>query len=204
MEFENRAIIIGVNLRDIKYQPSSPHIFVDVVLIDKSNEILHPLLYKLHSDTLAQQEKNNTFYQSNVLPIEDSAFALVGEVQSVDKEKKIIYLSNNVTVSYKHLIVASGLKQSVLGSAHDQELNAGVNALAEALRVRKNTTEALIFPELNHFASDYKDKAYIKKPHNVSLKSVHNILHQPHIINREKSLNMTLGSFDKRLYQVQL
>lgn len=203
MEFINRAVIIGVNQRDLENPTTSPHIYAEVLLIDKSNEILHPLLYQLHSDALSHKDGSSAYYQPGIMPIEDNAFAMIGEVLSIDKTKKLVYLTKNMTVSYKHLIVASGLKQSVLGSSHDDKLSAGVNALVEALRVRRNIPEALTFPEMNHLGFNRSNKnrnAQIKIARDIPLKNIQNILD----LYTDKPLDRTLGGTEKRLYQVQL
>jgi hypothetical protein len=205
MDLDNIALIIGLNLRNLERPSTSQHLFTDVVLIDKSNEILHPLVYQLHSDVLS--EDCNGIYQEALLRLEENSFAMLGEVLFIDKTKKLITLTNNVFVSYKHLIIASGLRQAVLGSQYDDDLSDGFNALFEALRVRRNITQALCFPELSHLGFYPKKKnrhKQLKKVRDVPIKSIQRILRPLMTSKAEKSLDMTLGGADKRLYQVQL
>jgi len=112
MNFDNRAVIIGVNLRDLETPISGNHIFVDVVFIDKSNEILHPLLYQLKSEAMRSDQDLEQFRRNGYVSLGNNAFAMIGEVLTIDKKKKQIHLQNNDTVTYKHLITATGLSQT--------------------------------------------------------------------------------------------
>jgi hypothetical protein len=206
MDLYHRALIIGVNLRDLERPTTSQHIFTDVVLIDRSNEILHPLVYQLQSDALSSHS-DSAIYPQGLLKLEENAFAMIGEVLSIDRTKKLITLTNHITVSYKHLIVASGLRQTVLGSNYEDNLAYGVTALIEALRVRRNISSALSFPELSHLGFYHKKKnqhKLLKRVRDVPIKSIQRILRPLTVSGKDKSLDMALGGSDKRLYQVQL
>jgi hypothetical protein len=110
-----------------------------------------------------------------------------------------------MTVSYKHLIIASGLKQTILGSSYEEDLSGGVHALWEALRIRKNISDSMIFPELNHLGFNRRKKSYQTRQRiarDIPIKNIQNIL--PPKLNDSKSLEMMLGGSEKRLYELQL
>ncbi len=190
MALSNRAVIIGINLMDIEHPLNPRHIKADVILIDKSSGILQPLLYQFKGPA----EK------SGYVQLERNAFGLVGEVLSIDKEKKQIYLKNDTTVSYNHLILASGLSQTSLGSVHDNELAAGFYALNEALRLRGKVTEALTssitpFADKHHRPSTLSSEIHDQ----TSVQKLLKTLQMSAISSTETSIGM-----DRRLYEVQL
>lgn len=206
MEFNNQVFIIGVNLRDLHRLPSSQHIFVDVIVIDKSNDILNPLVYQLHSDALSQQDNSSAFYHSNFLKLEDNAFIMIGEVLVIDKTRKMVHLTNQMSVSYKHLIIASGIKNTLHGAAQEEEFSVGVHALWEALRIRNNIKDSMIVPELSLGFSRKKlhSKACHKSGREPPSLKIQALI--PPDLNKahEKSLEMILGGHEKRLYELQL
>ena len=79
MNFDNRAIIIGVNLRDLQTPTPGRHLFVDVVLIDKSNEILQPLLYQLKNEAMHSERELEQFRRDGYMSLDHNAFAMIGD-----------------------------------------------------------------------------------------------------------------------------
>ncbi|MFQ5729596.1 MAG: hypothetical protein ACE5GN_04465 [Waddliaceae bacterium] len=206
MEFDNKAVIIGVNLRDLEGTPSPQSIIAEIVLIDRTNGILHPLLYQLRRDALDQQNDISTIHNYDFTTIESNAFAMIGEVLTIDKTKKQIYLKNEITVTYQHLIMASGLKQSMQGSTYDEELSAGLHALMEAIRVRKNISTVLNSGDTNPLGFKRKPCSplrQIKPVLELSFQNIEKIL-SPHVLRSGKSLEMMLAGTEKRLYELQL
>ena len=207
MSYDNRAVIIGVNIRDLEKPVSSQHVFADVVMIDQSNGILNPLLYQLQSDAFRHTEDTSTIRQHGYMPLEKGAFAMIGEVLSINKLKKLIYLTNNGTVAYKHLVVASGLKQTLLSATHDSDLAGGLHALIEALRVRNNISESLHFPDVDHLGFQKKktpNLSQIKPSQEIAIKNLQRLIAPYVAAKSDKSLDMALANTEKRMYQVQL
>jgi NADH dehydrogenase FAD-containing subunit len=204
MDLNNRSVIIGVNIRDIENPLSAKHLFVDVVLIDKSHEILHPLLYQLKNDALRANQDLEQLRRNGYVSLDHNAFAMVGEVLEFDKKKKQIHLKNNDTVTYKHLILATGLKQTHMGSVHDEELSVGFHTLSEALRINKNTDHLRNSVSFEHL----RFNTY--KPHTLSSQApseevtIQNLIKTLSTHDYSKSLNMTLAGTNRRLYEVQL
>ena len=200
-------MIIGVNLRDLEGTPSPQNIFAEIVLIDKTNGILHPLLYQLRTDALEKQNDISTIHNADFTAIESNAFAMIGEVLTIDKSKKQIYLRNEITVTYKHLIMASGLKQSMQGSAYDEELSAGLHALMEAIRVRKNISTVLNPHGTSSlgFKREARTPLHQVKPvPEISFQTIEKILTPDLLSKSAKSLEMVFAGTEKRLYELQL
>lgn len=202
MELNEQQFIIDLHLRDFQNPASSQHFFVNVVLIDKSNDILPPVLYLLHSDVLGEGNESLELFRPQLVSFQDYGFALIGEVLMVDKVQKLVYLTNQMSLSYRHLIVVSGLS----ATAQDEDLSEGVKALLEALRVRKNTAEFLTFPELNHLYFNQKKKpasARVNSERDIPNKTIQNILSSKEV-EEGKSMDSILGGTDRRLFELQL
>ena len=129
---------------------------------------------------------------------------MIGEVLSIDKKKKQIHLKNQDTVTYKHLITASGLSQTQMSSEHDQELSAGFHTLSEALRINKNAEELrnqIPFDHLQFSKPKHHELTQQKPTEEVSIQ---NLIKTLSSYDTTKSLNMTLAGTNRRLYEVQL
>ena len=142
MEF-GKVYYVGADYKDFKRTPGPVNMIIDIVLLDKTQNALKPVLYQLKSNSFI--DKNDLIaIKQNFLSLQrDDAFQIIGEVSSVDKKNKRIYLSEQNTVTYTHLIMVSGNKQAIFGSTHDSEFFAGLQALVDALRLRTTASSAL-------------------------------------------------------------
>ncbi|ADI38779.1 hypothetical protein [Waddlia chondrophila] len=209
MNFDSRAVIIGVNLRDLESQISGKHLFVDVVFIDRSNEILHPLLYQLNAQAMRSDQDLEQFRRNGYLSLGCNAFAMVGEVIGIDKKKKQIHLRNNDSVTYKHLITATGLSQTQMGSVHDQEMTAGFHTLSEALRINKNARQLHSSPSFEHLRFNKQRTHALTKQKTADESTIQNLIKTLSQYDSSKPLEMTLAGTSTlctshRLYEVQL
>lgn len=93
MEY-SRAVIIGVHHTEAPHQPQ--FLIADIILIDQTNQALKPSLYQLQGKSEALD---------SLIELPKGSFILLGEVLKIDKKKKLVYLSNQSTVQYKHLII---------------------------------------------------------------------------------------------------
>lgn len=204
MDFDSQAVVIGVNAKEFRPTYSSKHIFVDVVFIDKSHEILPPLLYQLKNDALRTDEDLETFRRNGYLSLSENAFAMVGEVIVLDKKKKQIQLRNQDTVAYKYLITATGLSQTTEGYIHDQEVSAGFHALSEALRIHKNFDQLIPFSH-TRLQPDHTQKHHgLTDPKQCEAVTIQKLIKTLASYDPSTSLNLTLAGTNRRLYEVQL
>ncbi len=208
MDFINQSIIVGINLRDLEFPKTSHHIQAEIVLIDKSSDVLQPLLYQLKTDVLNNELDTPVINNPGFLTLEKNSFLMMGEVLEINKTKKQIYLKNEDTVSYKHLIIASGLKQTASCTIHNDELASGLHALIEALRVRKNSSKALQFPDINRFDFQKNKNPYSAK---IGQKQFERAIDLNKIIKESITVSTStnlldniIGSMEKRLYELQL
>lgn len=213
MDFQ-KATIIGVNFRDLKNLPASQHVFAEVVLIDRSHHELQPALYRLKNEELADED---SFTQNQgVLQLHSDVFSMVGFVEHIDKKKKQIRLSyqntnqdvvSSNTVSYNHLIVASGINEALLGHSNDEDFSAGLTALVEALKLRKKFPSSLAHLAPRTAAAERDKHAFLSRfnPDDaVALDVIDKVVHEKMTSINPKALQTSIGSMYKRLYEVQM
>lgn len=203
MEFGQRSFIVGVNLENLGKNPPPPrHIFADIILIDKTQDSLKPLLYQIKKEALTEGDDFLSLKKNGYFSIDRNAFMMIGAVITIDKKKKLITLSNEDTVSYNYLILASGIHPPPFGCVHDEEFVAGLHALLEALRVRKNLPEYLQSPEIHELTEKYR------LPIKLTLIEEHSALEkviQPKISPKTPNDPNTITNMsDKRFYEVVL
>lgn len=203
MDLDAQIVIVGVNAREYSSNYSSKHIFVDVVFIDKSNEILCPLLYQLKSDAMRSDKDLETFRRSGYLSLSENAFAMIGEVLTIDKKKKQIQLKNQDSVTYKHLIMATGLSHTAMGSVHDQEMSAGFHTLSEALRIQKNFDQSMNTSQTIS-QSEHPKKSHIANSEQYEVVNIQELIKTLSSYDSSKPLNITFAGTNRRLYEVQL
>lgn len=194
MDFTAKTSITSLNMKGLNEKINAEDLYAEIVLLDRSNEQMRPVLYQFRDDRIHK----NSFDE-----IEKNAFILLGEVDTISRQKKEIYLTNYRTVTYKYLVAASGLRQTSLGDIHDEELSAGVLALWEALRVRNNS-----FPPLTS-SNQYEKKSpslpqVVSQPHSESAEHVQKVATPKAFGKTSETPSSSFSSSEKRVYELQL
>lgn len=199
-----KALIIGVDLHGHDSSTEPKRIFCDVVLLDKSQSMLQPVLFQLKDNALSNVEDYHYSQNSGFTPIHRDDFMIVGEVIQVEKQKKLIHLKENITVSYNHLIKVSGSNQHGHKSGPDGDYTAGFQALVSALRLRKNVLKALTTGERN-FLSEKERLAHLSvlSVYDPSEKNPCQAIAKL-VLPKVTIPNTSLASLDKKLFEVQL
>ncbi len=123
MEF-SRSIVYKVEFKDMTPKSLPENLHSEVVLLDRSQDPLQPVLYQLCKDI-------NEIKASHTIQLDKDAFSPLGLVLSIDRTRKQIILENGTTVTYMYMIVATGPRHLPPSSA------AGFKTLLEALRMRQ-------------------------------------------------------------------
>jgi hypothetical protein len=199
----SRPFNINVDYRDRTSPPAwELRIFAEVVLIDKTHDTLHPLVYELKHSMLPL-DLDPSGWNAVIHKLPRDAFVCLGQATTLDKQKKQILLSAGNTVSYNYLIIVAGSKSTSPES--EDEFSRGVQTLVGALRVKRKMPVSLA--------------AYLVKRHNTSKPFVKNSKGQKressmcHIAKSvpshlapmtAKKLGINLDLLSKRLYEVLL
>lgn len=196
----NQTLIVGVGLNPHQNDESNHHIVADIVMIARSQGV-RPVLYNLNRVSI---EEGKLTTPHGKMPLPHGGMLLAGEVVSHNKEEKIIHLHDphspykRTSVSYKHLIIASHMHGAHEGG---DELAVGLQALAEALKIRKRISESL------NYGSTMKDRLLLEELLQRSQKLESNSIEKfaSDILNKKnKDGNPSLLTQEKVLFEVQL
>ena len=109
---------------------------MDIFLIDKTNHhLFQPLLYQVASAALSPADVATPLRE--ILRPQENTTVMMGEVASIDKEKKIITLGNGETTNYDYLIIAVGARHSYFGNDQWESIAPGLKTVADALKIRE-------------------------------------------------------------------
>lgn len=189
---------LSVEFKDMNSGLSVQRTFADVVFIDRTNSSTKQMCYIMKNDIVFSDADVENFQQGHYNFDKDD-FLAVGEVISINKSQKFVMLQNQNSISYNHLVIASGSPNSMI-----DEFIAGLNTLVDAIRVRKKIPSA--------FANVAKTNTDSRKMK--SSKTNTNDLNFPRKIENVKKRKMTkqndenipnsLNNSNKRLYEVQI
>jgi NADH dehydrogenase FAD-containing subunit len=119
----NKPLSCHVDFKEGHQYLSPVHFHIEIVLIDKTTSPLDPCLYQLNIPNKSQAQYN--------------AFTKIGTAVSIDTHKKTITLENRNTVTYQHMIIATGPQSAWMNPLPDKEFAAGIQVLMEALRMQE-------------------------------------------------------------------
>ncbi len=129
-------VIIGAGFGGLEAAKALHKADVNITLIDRTNHhLFQPLLYQiatagLSPPSIAAPTRFLFRKQPNVT-------TLLGEVVDIDANARAVRLENGATISYDHLIVASGATHSYFGNDHWAEHAPGLKTLEDAFNIRR-------------------------------------------------------------------
>lgn len=131
-----KVVILGAGfagLNAAKILGNSP---TDVYVIDRTNHhLFQPLLYQVATAALSPSEIAVPIRE--ILSPYSNISVILGEVLSIDKDKKIIILKNGDDISYEYLIISLGARHSYFGHDEWEKHASGLKNLSDALRIRE-------------------------------------------------------------------
>ena len=130
-----KVIIIGGGFGGLTSAKELAKTDFNITVIDKTNHhLFQPLLYQVATAALSPADI--------AIPIR-SAFSknknvevLLGEVKSIDKEKKKIFF-NGSEIEFDYLIIATGSRHSYFGKDEWEKYAPGLKTLNDALKIRE-------------------------------------------------------------------
>ena len=194
---------ISVDYKDRRAPPSwQTHLVADIILIDKTNNALHPTIYQL-KDTVVPSNHQILYWKSGAINIPQEAFVLIGEAVTIDKKKKQILLTNNNVISYKYLIITSGSER--IFSFRNERFTAALQALIDALRIKPKIPSS--FAKHSLLQTKLRLPSSLPQQFSTTVKSVAiESVAQPQICQalNHKLLGPDLHTISKRLFEVHL
>lgn len=131
-----KVIIIGGGFGGINTAKGLNKADCDVLLIDKANHhLFQPLLYEVASAALSPADIAIPIRE--ILRHQENARVIMGNVTSIDKEKKQIQLSNGDRYGFDYLVVATGAHHSYFGNDAWEAFAPGLKTIKDALKIRE-------------------------------------------------------------------
>lgn len=84
----------------------SQHVYLDVVLMDRSQHGVFPHVFQLNNENVSSLDQLDQLRQK-IASFHQDAFTFLGEALQVDSDKKLITLTDDNIITYKYLIVVS-------------------------------------------------------------------------------------------------
>lgn len=188
---------LNVEFKDMKSGSMIQRTFAEVVLIDRTNPHSTQMCYTLKNEKVFNDDDFESF-KRGCYNYDKNDFFLVGEVRSIDKHQKHVILDNQNSISYNHLIIASGSHHSMV-----YEFIAGVNTLVDAIRVRKKIPSA--FSDAVKSTSKKKMKSSKTNSNDLNFpRKIDNIKKNKINKLRQSDSSNLLNNPNKRLYEVQI
>jgi NADH:ubiquinone reductase (H+-translocating) len=137
MKAKPKVIIIGGGFGGINAAKALRRTDVDLVVIDRSNHhLFQPLLYQVA--TAALSPGNIAMPIREILRDQQNTSVIMGEVITIDKERKEILMAHGEIAKYDYLIIAPGARHSYFGHPEWEPLAPGLKNLNDAIKIREN------------------------------------------------------------------
>jgi hypothetical protein len=142
MEFPNFQIS-RPEFKELRRQPLSQHVYVDVALLDQSHITFHREVFQLNTQFLASIDQIDRLKQE-IANLHRDSITFLGEAIEVNTEKKTILLKEGNLITYKYLIM--------LTAARAGDFNASLQTLKdvvllEALNARAKIAEGKVISQ---------------------------------------------------------
>lgn len=188
---------LNVEFKDMKAGNMLQRTFAEVLLIHRSNSDSTQTCYILKNDRIFSDADIENFKQG-FYQFDKEDFLLVGEVFAINKPQKYVVLKSQHSISYNHLIIATGSKDSMV-----YEFIAGVNTLVDAIRFRKKIPSS--FPEAMKTHSGRKKMKSSKTNHSdLNFPKKIESIKTRRIKKQQDATSGTLNNPHKKLYEVQI
>src|SRR5512135_1585737 len=129
-----RVVIVGGGFGGLNVATALRRAKCNVLLIDKTNHhLFQPLLYQVASAALSPGDIAVPIRE--ILSPYDNLTVIMGEVTSIDKEKREVLLRNGDRVGYEYLVVALGARHSYFGNDAWEKFAPGLKTLPDALKI---------------------------------------------------------------------
>lgn len=131
-----KVVIIGGGFAGLKVAKKLKNAKMEILVLDKKNHhLFQPLLYQVASAALSPADI--AYPLREIFKYQKNTTVLMGEVESIDKEKKFITLSNGLKYTYDYLVVATGARHCYFGNDQWEKYAPGLKTLKDALNIRE-------------------------------------------------------------------
>jgi NADH dehydrogenase len=131
-----KVVILGGGFAGMSAAKALGNTKFDVWLIDKTNHhLFQPLLYQVATAALSPADIARPIRE--VLSHYKNITVLMGDVESVDKNERLVRFRNGESLGYEYLIMAPGARHSYFGNDTWETFVPGLKTLSDALKIRE-------------------------------------------------------------------
>ena len=137
-----KVIVVGAGFGGLNFiRNASSNKEIEFTLIDKQNHhLFQPLLYQVATAVLSPA--NIAFPIRRMFKKSKNVKVVLGEVTSVDRDKKNLELDSGINLSYDQLVIATGSLHSYFGNDSWSNYSQGLKGINDALVIRENLLKA--------------------------------------------------------------
>ena len=137
-----KVIVVGAGFGGLNFiRNASSNKEIEFTLIDKQNHhLFQPLLYQVATAVLSPA--NIAFPIRRMFKKSKNVKVVLGEVTSVDRDKKNVELDSGINLSYDQLVIATGSLHSYFGNDSWSNYSQGLKGINDALVIRENLLKA--------------------------------------------------------------
>jgi NADH dehydrogenase len=155
-----RVVIVGGGFAGLAAAKALRKTPARIILIDRSNHhLFQPLLYQVATSVPTPGQIGSPI--RGLLCKQSNTTVILGEVTSLDRAKKAVYVSNglreNVPVTYDYLILATGVTHSYFGHNEFAPFAPGLKSLADAVAIRNRILRAFEQAEAEEDPAKHRD-----------------------------------------------
>ncbi len=132
-----KIVIIGGGFGGLTVAKALKKKKLDVLVIDKTNHhLFQPLLYEVATAALSPADIATPLRE--ILRKQENTEVIMGEVVSIDKNKKTLILGNGDQITYDYLVVATGARHSYFGNDQWESFAPGLKTVQDAINIRQH------------------------------------------------------------------
>ncbi len=130
------VVIVGGGFAGLYAAKGLAHARVRITLIDRQNHhLFQPMLYQVATAGLAASDIASPI--RSILSHQRNVEVLLGDVATIDTERRQVALTDRSTISYDYLILATGARHSYFGHDEWEPLAPGLKSLEDAEEIRR-------------------------------------------------------------------
>lgn len=158
MDSPTKVVIIGGGFGGISVAKSLKSTSLDVTIVDKRNHhLFQPLLYQVATAALSPGDVAVPI--RSIFSSKDSIRTVLGEVEAIDKEEKLLRFKSRSPLRYDYLVVASGSKYNYFGNNEWEEHAPGLKSIDDAIAIRERLLYSLEIAD--QLSSDEDKEPYL-------------------------------------------
>jgi NADH dehydrogenase len=140
------VVVVGCGFGGLQAAHHLVRYDIEVVLIDRTNHhLFQPLLYQVSMAALSPADIASPIRA--LLGTKPNVSVILGEVEGVDKDKKLVVVKDTGSIPYDYLILATGSAYAWFGHDEWADHAAVLKTLPDALQIRRRILEAFDWAE---------------------------------------------------------